>query len=389
MSNAFLIYLDHSTIVTLERTLKRDSHRFDSFVERWHANGCILALTFVHVLEVSGSRYADSREARIRVLERLGPARTDLITNLSAPSPLRQLTGREIFSTLGHLVGRGDLLATTDRHWVAFPTTLPQSTIGPILRKLLSAHMRRVYDRFQEPVKLEAKALTRPLNTKFVQYRLRDLPSGPIPAAQADEAWEIVRSTLASKEFREDIVASFPPELRQGAFQSVGTWMDTTFERMISAGPREVFAESVGADLQTALKQFTHRLTVSHIFRQSVEEIIHEVLKSTDPVVTDRLAGSVKLEDCPGAWLRYEVDHELRRARSKWEPGATYDLLHLSHLPYVDLMFTDAEIAENTRKVLRRDNMPASLALLEPPIHVGASVEDIESAISIFAGPTK
>lgn len=381
-----LVYLDHSTIVTLERTLKRDSRRFDRFVERWRGGNCTLALSFVHVLEVSGSKHTDSKEARIRVLERLGPARTDLISNPSAPDSFRQITGREIFVALGKLIGQHDRLATVDRHWVAFPTNLAESAIGPLLRQLLSAKMRGFFNQFLEAVKLEAKARSRPSNTKSVQLKLRDLPSGPIPESQAVEARDSLRAILESKEFSDDIIASFPTELRQHAVQTVRTWMETTFELMISAGPREVFAESVGSDVHSALKQFTHRLVTNHLFRQSLDTVIKDVLKVIDQSVADHILHSVKLEDCPGTWLRYEVDHELHNARSKWEAGAAYDLLHLSHLPYVDLMFTDGEIANHTRNVLRRATVPPSLARLEPPISVGASVEEIESAISAFAG---
>lgn len=373
-----LVYLDHSTIVTLERTLKRDRRRFDLFAENWHRAGCTLALSFIHVLEIAGSQHADARENRIRVLHALGPARTDFLPN--APSSLHQLAGREVFAAMGHLVGRQNLLP--DRHWTAFPTDLPEAAVGTILRKMLTGKMRRVYTQFREAVKLESLALSRPATLKRVERRLRDLPSGAVPQDQVETARATMREAMESTEWQEEVLGRFVPEVRERAAEELHVWMENTFDQMISAGPRETFAAAVNADLASELKRFTQDLVVQHVFRGIVEETVSDTLKLADPAALDAVIHAVKLEDCPGTWLRYQVQFELEKARSKWEPGATYDLLHLAHLPYVDLMFTDAEIAENTKKVLRRRPLPHRLANVLPPVSVAGTVEAIEHVLA-------
>lgn len=372
-----LVYLDHSTIVTLERTLKRDRRRFDQFAETWHRAGCTLALSFVHVLEIAGSQYADARENRIRVLHALGPARTDLLPN--SPASLHQLAGREVFAAIGRLVGRDDLLP--NRHWTGFPSDVPEAAVGIILRALLTGKLRQVYTQFREAVKLESLALSRPSTLKRVEHRLRDLPSGAVPQDQVETARATMREVMESTEWREEVLGGFAPEVRERAAEDVRSWMENTFEQMISAGPRETFAAAVNADLASELKRFTHDLVVQHVFRGIVEQTVSETLKITDRAALAPVIKAIQLENCPGTWLRYQVQFELEKARTKWESGATYDLLHLAHLPYVDLMFTDAEIADNTMKVLRRRPLPEILAGVAPPVSVAATVEAIESEI--------
>lgn len=247
-----LIYLDHSTIVTLERILKRDRRRFDRFVETWHQAGCTLALSFVHVLEIAGSKHADARENRIRVLHALGPGRTDLLPN--SPPSLHQLAGREVFAAIGHLVGQSNLLP--DRYWTGFPTDLPQAAVGTILRTLLTGKMRQVYAQFGEAFKLEALALSRPATLKRIDHRLRDLPSGPVPQDQAETGRLLIRELMESTEWKEEVLGGFAPEMRERAAEDVRSWMESTFEQMISTGSRETFAATVNADLISELKRF-------------------------------------------------------------------------------------------------------------------------------------
>jgi hypothetical protein len=383
-----LIYLDHSTIVTLERTLKRDRSRFDDFVRRWNDNHCVLALSLFHQLEISGSKHADSRRYRIQVLEHLAPARADQIINPNAPPSLRTLAGREAFAMLGRIAGRGDLFERVDRHWVAFPTELPQGMLGLALRAGTSSKLRKVFGHFREAVKLEAAAITASGKTRAVHRRLRDLSSGPLSGEQAETVRTESRAFFESGEWENDIAASFPPEQRNSAILAVRAWMEAISERMILLGPREAFADHVGADLATSLKRFTHDLLVQHLFRHTVEQTAKEVVPAIDTAVLEQFQQMARLEDCPGTWLMYRVDRELRVARETWEPGATYDLLHLAHLPYVDLMITDSEIAENTRKVLRRPGLPPSLEEVRAPVAVAGSVEAVEQAIEEYLSST-
>jgi hypothetical protein len=374
-----LVYLDHSTIVTLERTLKRAPKRFASFVENWRRADCALAISFVHVLEIAGSKHADARANRIRVLHALGPARTGLLPN--SPAALQQLAGREVFAAIGRLVGREDLLSVTDKHWIGFPSELPNSIVGTVLQGLLTAKMRQVYGQFGEAVTVESKARSRPANTKRVDHRLRELQSGPLSEKEAALARANLQDVMNSGEWRDEVLGTFPPDVRERAAEDVRRWMENAFEQMISAGPRESFAAAVNADLALELKSFTHDLIVQHIFRTTVQTTASETLKVADPAALDPIVEAVTLESCPGTWLRYKVEFELEKARTTWEAGATYDLLHLAHLPYVDLMFTDAEIAENTRKVLRRRPLPEALNGIAPPVSVAGTVEAIEDLI--------
>lgn len=376
-----LVYLDLSTIVTLERSYKRDPKRFSEFVTRWQEAECVLALSFVHFLEISGSVHADSRAARVRVLQALGPTRTDLIPNEDAPDALQQLAGREVFAVLGRIAGQESRLASRDRHWVGFPTSVPDGATGKLLRTLMSRDHRRVYAEFRKASEMEASTRSRPTNSKRLQTRLRDLPSGAFHPEDAASARAWLRSFLESDQWKADLASAVAPESREETERYVRDWIEQTFEEMITAGAREVFAHHVEAEFPEALKRHTDELISRYLFRQIVENTVVSVLKVTDPAVISRLLDSVRLEDCPGTWLRFAVERELRSARTKWEAGATYDLLHLSHLPYVDVMFTDGEIADNTRKVRQRSGVPPAVAQAPTPVSVAASLDEIERVI--------
>jgi hypothetical protein len=94
----------------------------------------------------------------------------------------------------------------------------------------------------------------------------------------------------------------------------------------------------------------------------------------------------VKLEDCPGAWLKNAVEIQMRKAVAKDEPSNLFDLNHLSHLPYVDLFFGDKSIATFTSQVLTSPNLPVSLLNVKRPIAVPNSIEALESAIDSELG---
>lgn len=89
----------------------------------------------------------------------------------------------------------------------------------------------------------------------------------------------------------------------------------------------------------------------------------------------------VRLEDCPGTWLRHAVELQIRKATAKDEPSNLFDLNHLGHLPYVDLLFTDKRIAEFARQVLSAPNLPASLRHVKKPLAIPNSIEALESAL--------
>lgn len=376
-----LVYLDLSTIVTLERSYKRDPKRFSEFVARWQEAECVLALSFVHLLEISGSAHADSRNARVRVLHALEPTRMDLIPSAGAPRALQQLAGREVFAVLGRIAGQESRLESMDRHWTAFPTSVPDGATGALLRTLTSRDHRRIYAEFRKASETEASARSRSTDSKHLQTRLRDLPSGSFDAEDAASARAWLQAFLESDQWKADLATTIAPESREEAERFVRDWIEQTFEEMLTAGAREVFARRVEADFPGALKRRTDELISRHVFRQIVEDTVVSVLKVTDPPTVMKLVDSVLLEDCPGTWLRFAVERELRAARTKWEPGATYDLLHLSHLPYVDVMFTDREIADNTRKVRQRSGVPPAVAQAPAPISVAASLDEVERVI--------
>jgi hypothetical protein len=85
------------------------------------------------------------------------------------------------------------------------------------------------------------------------------------------------------------------------------------------------------------------------------------------------------------AGLSISVQLQIRKAIPIDDASNYYDLEHLSYLPYVDAMFTDKRIATLTRQVLDSNQLPSSLARIEPPIAIPNSVDSIESHISSLA----
>jgi hypothetical protein len=376
-----LVYLDHSTIVHLERVLKRDHSRFDEFVAAWESSGCVLTLSMFHVLEICGSKHADSRRVRLKVLERLAPAKVDVVPSEKIPGALQHLEGREIFYAIGRKFGQNDQIRRLGRGGIAFPFDIPAAAFPLMLRHVTSAKARKLVKQFHDAVVLGARARTTGMSVTQIRHRLGDLLSGPIMPDQVVAAQSGIDDVLASREWNESIAAAFPPQYRSEATDTVRRWLLKFSERIGDIGPREAFAEHVEADLPGSLKSYTDELIKKFVFRQAVENTAKEVLVQLRSSELGILAESIAMQDCPGTWLRYAVEGELQRARSTWEPGATYDLMHLAHLPYVDLLFCDAEIANNTAKVLRRKGLPLLLEHVHPPVAVSSSIDEIQRVI--------
>jgi hypothetical protein len=80
------------------------------------------------------------------------------------------------------------------------------------------------------------------------------------------------------------------------------------------------------------------------------------------------------------------VEIEMRKSKPVTVANDWFDLDHLTHLPYVDLYIADAEIVNNTVRVLRRvDNLPPTVRSVHP-VSIDGSLGALQEAIEARAG---
>lgn len=229
-----------------------------------------------------------------------------------------------------------------------------------------------------------AAANSRPAQTKYEVHRLSEIPTTGIKlddVADVLSRLEEVRDSIANLDALRDLIT-------QGQMDGVIGGMRSTIESFVKrteeVGSSKAFAEYLGVDStnQTNLRKPIDLLIQHHTFAFSVRQFLTELWPGEDAEKLNRVAAQVRLEDCPGTWLKYAVQLQIRKATPIDDPSNYYDLEHISYLPYVELLFADKRITTFARQVLNSDQLPSSLVGVRPPVAAPNSIESIESVIS-------
>jgi hypothetical protein len=377
-----LIYPDTSNIDLLSKIRQQDRARFNAFLEKWKELNCTLAISGTHIFELR--RYADSsaREARYQLFEELCPIRCQ-------SSSIDTL---EIVHALRNHRDELCLKDSTDEIIEAFSMRFNTPAEVSEMRQLEADELSLLFEAFYDASKIGAAASSREEGTKYERRRVSQLgdakPTSEQRAAFLEE-WD--EQQFPSSEL-ENFHKLVPPEAMEGllnAFRDLGLQF---LDRAEEVGGTNAFAEALGLDLneRSVSRSYTDQATQQFAFRFSVREAAQSI-GIQDEVLLNLASKLVKLEDCPGVWLRNAVELQIKKAVAKDVPSNLFDLNHLTHLPYVDMLFTDKRIAEFTRQVLASPNLPTSLRDVKQPIAVPNNIEALESVIAskIVAKPTE
>jgi hypothetical protein len=364
-SDLRVIYLDNSHLHILSEVRRTDEERFAKFMEVWTEHKCALALSQVHLHEIS--RYNDQakREARYDLLEEMLPLHCDITLSDGVPGSFRLLTNREIFSALI----RHNMVTVQDEALIQYAGGFPERFTSrahiALLRQLnLVEAPRNLIKAFYEANKISATANSRPPENKYEPRRLSQIGDTKIKkedVAALIKQFEEEQTNIAQWESLRDLV---PPEDEVGSSNALAEFLGVDPEDRTNS--------------RKPLDLLIHQYTFEFVVRQFLVDVCGE----QDITKVNVVIRQLKMEDCPGTWLKNAVQLQIRKAMPEDEASNYYDLEHLAYLPYTDLLFVDKRIAEFTRQVLKSNQSLPALKGIREPVAVPSSVDAIESAIA-------
>jgi hypothetical protein len=312
------------------------------------------------------------RQSRYRLFEDLVPIRCEF----------QFLEQREVIHALSRDSEMSRIYRLVPEEWAMFSESIDAPTDVQVIEQLIeSTAFRQVCDAYYEASKAGAMANSREAGTKYERLSLSQIvnarPSEDQRASFLRE-WEKHRPDVSQYGALAELVNQEAMDEISNAIRDMALQM---YDRGGEVGMRDALAEFLGVDAnnQTFSRTPTDLLSQHYAFNFLVSSAIESLGPQTESA--DAAASHVRLEDCPGTWLKYSVEIQTRKALALDEPSNLFDLDHLSHLPYVDLLFTDKRMREFTRQVLNSSNLPSSLRNVGLPIAVKNTIDDVESVL--------
>jgi hypothetical protein len=378
-----LIFLDTPQIDLLEEQRRGDPVRYASFCDAWKRRGCTLVFTLTQAGEVIRYGDASRRGGRYQVLGDLAPIRTDFPTTQGGPPGPQTLFAREI---LRAIADRG--LTTAIGHGVAelaeWTDVLP-GRLNAGAAEYLRATMEnqdyqdlenRMYDaaRFAAAAeKLDAQRKDNP--------RVRGLPHTPVPPEKVPDCWAGFEKAI-SLCVEESRLGKLPP-IDADALRLSASLFQAFLSRAEEIGPRATSLEYLpvaGLTESDQLKLTTDDRPIRWLFGYLVCGVARDLFGAPDSE-QESLARALDPADCPGFWLNWRLRICARRRSSEPKPSHHNDAARLGYLPYVDLLFTDAQMAEFVREIMRDSSTPERIRALRPPVAISRSLNALEEAL--------
>jgi hypothetical protein len=383
-----LIFLDTPQVDLLERVRRTDHGRYSSFRDTWERRRCTLVLTLAQEGELR--RYSDDsrREGRYQVLADLAPIRRDVPTQYRTGEP-RTLIAREIVRAVldrGLTTGKGPEVDKLLEWAEVLPGSLNAREAG-LLTLSEDEALLDLFNREQDAARFAAAAVKFEAQSKK-KVRVRDLPSGPIPTEKALDYRTEIEKVIASTQ-EQSRLGNLPP-IPPDILPVVRSFLLESAARMVEIGPREALLERLRVARSTdaeELKLTLDELVTRHCFEVQVRYVARELLGASE-YEEELLVRKLDFADCPGSWLQRRVDLCVRRGSSEPDPSHHHDAERLAYLPYVDLLFTDAEMAEFVRQIRTDKSTPERIREARAPLSIAYSIEALQDALDSLDATT-
>lgn len=378
------VYLDTSHQSLLARRMAGDSAWFSKFVERWRAQSCALIVTRCHLLEIRKHADPAVRQSRYSLFEVLLPVVSDSPHELIEPIGPQLLIEREALIALvrrGDVGGSGPGWEETLSRWC---TILPGVFDTCELVRQLTFMEGHGFDLVTAIVSAAmqtgAQARSRPHGTPYERSRVRDLPDA-VPSSdfvqQAVEQFQAASDEVKMSDILRPLLGD---EAVASLYASAERMVREALERGNKLGPQKALLEHLEEKLETASGRFTDELVQEFVFKSTVRHALSEHVQFGDEVDLENVMRSLRVVECPGTWLKNAVEVQLRKGTAEAASSDEFDLDHIAFLPYVDVMTVDKRIAEFTRQVLSRRNLPESLVGARAPVSA-ANLDELTQAI--------
>jgi hypothetical protein len=385
-----LIFLDTPQIALLEETLRIDPVRYSSFCGAWKQREYTLVFTGAQAGELARYEDASRREARYQVLADLAPIRTDFFITGTGRTGPQTLMEREIVRAA---VERGLITATgtgIDQlvQWTeVLPGSLNASEAGLLRDVMESEDYRNLENQVYKAARFAAGAEKAAGQAKK-RGLVRDLPAAPIPPEKVIDCWAGFGQAVALLK-EQSRLQKLPPisEHSQRAFRDI---FREFLGRSQEIGNRATLLEYLpvaGPTKSEQLKLDTHELANRFVFENVVRFVARTAFNASD-TEQEFLARTLDFADCPGSWLERRLRLCVERGSSEPKPSHHNDAARLAYLPYVHVLFTDAEMAEFVRQVRSDESSPKRIRDLQPPLTTSASLDALEEALDLPSSRT-
>jgi hypothetical protein len=211
--------------------------------------------------------------------------------------------------------------------------------------------------------------------------RVRDLPTAPVPTHKALDCWAGFENAMAFLE-EQSRLGNLPPIPAYALPVFTNVFQDL-LSRAQEIGTRATLCERfpvVGLTASEQLKLEPDDLADHSVFEALVRIVAGARLNASESE-QESLARTLDFADCPGSWLERRLRHRVEHGSSEPKPSHHNDAARVAYLPYVDLLFTDAEMTEFVRQVMRENSTPERIRALRPPAAISNSLEALGEAL--------
>lgn len=373
-----LVYLDTWLWSRLSRARSQEPEAFHTFRQTWGDLGCVLAVSRTHLYELRRHGDPEEREARYRLVEDLLPGCFDM---LSTEKPfLKSVTNREIAVSFAREF-KPDILERIDRYWAGFPLPIRDKDDVAVFRQIEEPMVGTALSLLRTLLTADASERKRPKGTQYQRVRLTSIPTEKLPRSQVEPWMKMIEAQTTKAALWQQASTLFSDEQIAEEIAKTTETIRRVLIRATQVGRRKALTEHYAAP-RVREKEYTDKVIQQSTFRSSVEEVVRGFWGLNYPTALEAAMDLMTIDRCPGTWLRDNVEIELRKSKAEPEPNDWFDLDHLTHLPYVDVFVSDAELVNNTLKVLRRvDALPASLQGVNLPLNVDGSLDSIVETI--------
>lgn len=363
------IYLDTSNLALLTRIRENDSVRFQKFLDEWNCRKYILCLSNAHFFEIMRHNSQEERKARFDLIESFVPVRVE-----------QKLSENEIILALlqkGAIIQKGASI-----RFFSEKISSPVQFVN--YRAFDNPFMRDIYN-------LSHDAHTKSWNANaedeklgsFRSTRFSSIPEDSIPIEELKEFFEQLKPVI--QENTKSLLGNYeniPDEFARLGSNFVFDMFESIYKRASEVGTKEAFAEfiEVNSTERKTQKSFVKNLLNGFNFKMMVETTVREYFEHFDESDIEHCKSKISLENCAGTWLKIQTESQLQKAK-QFEASNELDLYHLSHLPYVRLLFADKRIVEMTKQVFKFKDLPKPLRETKLPISVPNSIEGLEKAL--------
>jgi hypothetical protein len=267
-------------------------------------------------------------------------------------------------------------------HTQIFPESIESADHVSLIQSFEDEAFGNLVEIARSAIESETKAKTRAPGTKYERRRVSDLIDAPLTTDQVEAGLQKFREAMEDDDLLRELYPLMTPDDARAGLHAFSEPLRRMMRRAGEIGMRGAYAEALGvqADL-TRDRRPLDLVTQEAVFAESVRRTARQHLNRTDASEIEALVHRVSLRNCPGMWLARAVELKIRSAEPEPEISNAYDLDHVSHVPYVDLFFTDKRIANYIRQAIRDPAVPEVLRNYRGPVAVSDSIDAIEAAL--------